>query len=277
MAHPRWRGPMTGLYNTCWWIGSISSSWVSYGCSFFTTTLSFRLPIWIQLLSSVVVCAGVFVLPESPRWLMAHGRFEEAKAVLIKYHGEGTYYINSSFFLFLPDKFIGNPEHPMVNLELKEMAAQIAVEVTNRKWWDYQELYNTRSARHRLACVVCLSIFGQVSGNSVVSYYFPVMLQTAGITDEKKQLVLNGINPVISWFGAVTGANLSDKLGRRPLMFYTLLFTSVAFAIVTAASKLGIQTGSIAATNTSIAFMYLASTIYSFGWISMRLCMSPRI
>jgi fucose permease len=27
MAHPKWRGTITGLYNTCWYIGSIIASW----------------------------------------------------------------------------------------------------------------------------------------------------------------------------------------------------------------------------------------------------------
>lgn len=34
MAHPKWRGTLTGLYNCTWYIGSIIASWVVYGCSY---------------------------------------------------------------------------------------------------------------------------------------------------------------------------------------------------------------------------------------------------
>ena len=34
MAHPAWRGTITGLYNCTWYIGSIIASWVVYGCAY---------------------------------------------------------------------------------------------------------------------------------------------------------------------------------------------------------------------------------------------------
>ncbi|KAF7929972.1 uncharacterized protein EAE97_009569 [Botrytis byssoidea] len=65
MAHPAWRGTLTGLYNTTWYIGSI-------------------------LISSGFVAIGVWWLPESPRWLMAQDNADEAVKVLARYHGEGS-------------------------------------------------------------------------------------------------------------------------------------------------------------------------------------------
>lgn len=84
MAHPKWRGTLTGLYNTCWYIGSIVASWTCYGTAFLTTNASWRIPIWLQLASSVIVAGGAFFLPESPRWLVAQDRTDEARAILGK-------------------------------------------------------------------------------------------------------------------------------------------------------------------------------------------------
>lgn len=42
-----------------------------------------------QCVPAGIVCLCVFTLPESPRWLMARGRSEEARAFLVKYHGAG--------------------------------------------------------------------------------------------------------------------------------------------------------------------------------------------
>lgn len=71
MAHPIWRGTLTGLYNCTWYIGSIVASWVVYGCAFMEGEQGFRIPIWCQLISSVIVAVGVWFLPESPRLVMS--------------------------------------------------------------------------------------------------------------------------------------------------------------------------------------------------------------
>jgi MFS family permease len=68
---------------------------------------------------------------------------------------------------------------------------------------------------------------------SLSSYYLPAMLTNAGITSEKTKLMLNGINPALSFIGAITGARLTDKIGRRPLLLYTTVFASICFAIIT--------------------------------------------
>jgi hypothetical protein len=120
------------------------------------------------MVTSGIVVLGVYFLPESPRWLVAQDRHDEAVKVLATYHGEGQ------------------EDHPMVQLQLKEMAKQISSEASDKKWWDYHELWNTHSARRRLICVIGMACFGQLSGNSLSSYYLPAMLRSAGITEEHK-------------------------------------------------------------------------------------------
>lgn len=148
ISHPHNRGTTTGLYNCTWYIGSIVAGWVVYGCSFMDSTTSWRIPIWCQMVTSGIVALGVFFLPESPRWLMAQDKYEEAEKVLAKYHGDGR------------------RDHPIVQLQLKEMMAQISTEASDKKWWDYHELWNTHSARRRLICVLGMACFGQISGST---------------------------------------------------------------------------------------------------------------
>jgi len=253
MAHPIWRGTLTGLYNCTWYIGSIVASWVVYGCKDITTDVGWRIPVWCQLISSVIVAVGVWFLPESPRWLMAQDRLEDATAVLARYHGEGE------------------ASHPIVVLQLKEMQNQIMTDSSDKTWWDYRELGNTHSARRRLICVLGMACFGQLSGNSITSYYLPEMLGNAGITSESTQLMLNGIYPAICFIGAVLGARLTDKIGRRPLLIWSLLFCSICFAIITGTSKLAANnTSNAAAANSTIAFIYMFGIVFSFGWTPLQ-------
>ncbi|OHW98368.1 MFS sugar transporter [Colletotrichum incanum] len=253
MAHPAWRGTITGVYNCTWYIGSIIASWVVYGCSYIDNIDGWRLPIWLQMVTSGIVCIGVFFIPESPRWLMANDKHDEAARILAKYHGEGSV------------------DHPIVQLQLKEMVSQISIDASDKSWWDYRELWNTHSARRRLICVLGMAVFGQVSGNSLSSYYMTALLKNAGITDEKRVLALNAINPILCFGASLVGARMTDVVGRRPLLIYSIIFCSCCFAIITGTSKLATDdTSNVAAANSTIAFIYIFGIVFSFGWTPLQ-------
>ena len=67
------------------------SNWMTYGFSFVSNgDLQWRFPLAFQLIFSIVLFSTVPWLPESPRWLLAHGREEEGVAILALLEGEGT-------------------------------------------------------------------------------------------------------------------------------------------------------------------------------------------
>ncbi|GKT94885.1 lactose permease [Colletotrichum tofieldiae] len=190
---------------------------------------------------------------EQPRWLVANDRHEEAAKILTALHGET------------------DPNHPIVQLQMKEMLAQISSEASDKTWWDYRELWNTHSARRRLICVLGMAIMGQASGNSLSSYYLVTMMNTAGITDEKKVLALNAVNSILGLLGSIIGARLTDRVGRRPLLIYSILFCSVTFAVMTGTSKMAVDDPSNTnAANTTIAFVFLFGVVFSLGWTAQQ-------
>ena len=97
------------------------------------------------------------------------------------------------------------------------------------------------------------------------------MMNTAGITDEKKVLALNAVNSVLGLLGSLVGARLTDRVGRRPLLIYSILCASVIFAVITGASKLAVDdpTNNNAA-NTTIAFVFLFGFVFSVGWTAQQ-------
>ncbi|PQE07896.1 lactose permease protein [Rutstroemia sp. NJR-2017a WRK4] len=247
------QGQSSHLLIICRYIGSIVASWVVYGCRTLDGNAAWRIPIWCQLISSGFVAIFVWWLPESPRWLMAQDNADEAVKVLARYHGEGS------------------SDHPLVLLQLKEMQQQIGHNDSDKRWWDYSELVNTHSARHRLICVLGMATFGQLSGNSVTSYYLPEMLLNAGIVSEQRQLLMNGIYSPICFVGAIAGARATDQIGRRPLLLYSIVFCSICFAIITGTSKIATQNiNNISAANTTIAFIYIFGFVFSFGWTALQ-------
>jgi MFS family permease len=46
MAHPAYRGVMTGIYNTFWFMGGIPGAFVPAGTRQLNSSASWRIPIW---------------------------------------------------------------------------------------------------------------------------------------------------------------------------------------------------------------------------------------
>lgn len=97
------------------------------------------------------------------------------------------------------------------------------------------------------------------------------MLENAGITSENTQLILNAIYPVICFVAAITGARLTDPIGRRPLLLYTTIACSICFAIVTGTSKIATDNpDNDSAANATIFVIYLFGALFSFGWTPLQ-------
>lgn len=107
---------------------------------------------------------AVFFLPESPRWLWAMGKQEQARQMLVKYHGSGK--INS----------------PLVRWECRQIEEdlQVEIETGGRRWWDFKVLFETKANLYRLWLIFLVSVFSQFIGGSVIrsvccprNYYDP--------------------------------------------------------------------------------------------------------
>ncbi|KAG6833321.1 hypothetical protein H0H87_008495 [Tephrocybe sp. NHM501043] len=66
------------------------SNWMTYGFSFLQGSIAWRFPIAFQLVFSIVLLSTIPWLPESPRWLLAHGHEAEGVRVLVALEGEGV-------------------------------------------------------------------------------------------------------------------------------------------------------------------------------------------
>ncbi|KAK3989939.1 putative transporter [Cladorrhinum sp. PSN332] len=211
ISPPHWRGRCTGFYNCGWFGGAIPAAIVTFGTNYIKSDYSWRIPLILQAAACVVVMASVMFLPESPRFLMANGREEEAIAFLVKYHGNK------------------DPNSKLVKLEVDEMREGIKLDGIDKVWWDYRPLFLTKNGRWRMAQVLMISIFGQFSGNGL-GYFNTVIFDNIGVKEVPAQLGYNILNQGISAIGALTAVTLTDRMPRRKVLVIGTALCAVALA-----------------------------------------------
>lgn len=79
-------------------------------------------------------------------------------------------------------------------------------------------------------------------GNGPISYYYPTVLQGAGITNNHTRLLLNGFQTLVSLTGALIGAAFTDKWGRRKQLMTSTFVIALIFVAVTALNATNILT-----------------------------------
>ncbi|OGM43430.1 sugar transporter [Aspergillus bombycis] len=261
IAPPQYRASVAGMYNTLYYVGSILATSSVYGAHLHLAHrghLDWRLPLWLQMVCPGIVCLGVWFVPESPRWLIAKDRHEEAQAFIVKYHANG------------------DASHPIVALEMNEMRKNLHQEgITRwRDFFDLSVLVKSRSRRYRLMLNLVFSWFGQFSGNksvgSVISYYLPTLLKNVGVTNTDTQLLLNIIYALTGWVAATIGTRFHDIVGRRKMFLGSTAGMVICLAVTAETAAVFVHSGSTTASSASIAFIYIFGVVFAFAFTSMQ-------
>jgi sugar porter (SP) family MFS transporter len=246
LAHPRQRAVVGAFFNTFYFVGSITSTWASFGSLRIFTSWSWRLPVAIQLFWTVAQCVLVLFCPESPRWLVSHGNAAKARSILATYHANGY------------------TEDDLVRVELSKISASFESESRSRQI-GWRSLFATPGNRKRLVLTIAIGIATQWVGNGIITFYLAPVLQTVGITSAFQQQGINGGLQIYNWFIACGAALLAERVGRRRL-FLTSAGTMLLFMIlVTVCSERYSSTQSAAAGYAVIVFLFLFLGGYVIG------------
>ncbi|TFK27739.1 general substrate transporter [Coprinopsis marcescibilis] len=252
MAPAHLRGAYMGFLNSFYYVGQMSATGMMVPTGRWNNDLAWRLPLYIQVVPAALNALFIFTCPESPRWLYSVGKSEQARAILAKLHSR-----------------TGDPNSPLVDLEMEEIEEKIQVDGVDKRWWDFRPLFRTRADRYRAYMVILIGSFGQLSGNGLITYFMPILLKNAGITSQDRQLTLNFVNSVTSYIGALCGSAVIDRFGRRRILLTATGAVTVVLAIVTGLLS---DSGELNSTrsNAGITFIFLFMVIFSFGWTPMQ-------
>lgn len=218
----RYRGQLVSLYQLAVTIGFLGAYLCNYQLLHFSlsgTTLSgwlqtiFVSEVWRGMLGasaipSLIFLVIIFLLPESPRWLILKGNDTKASKILQK--------------IYL------DPQE--VQHQVMETKSVIGGE-TKSDW----HLLFAPGIRRAVLIGAAIAILGQFMGVNAVLYYGPTIFENAGLSggDALYSQVLVGIVNCVTTILAVF---IIDKVGRKTLVYYgvsgmviSLLFISVYF------------------------------------------------
>ncbi len=163
------------------------------------------------ILPTVMIFLALFVMPESPRWLVSKGQEEKAKTVLQK--------------LYPP-----NYNVDQIIFEIKE---SIEREVTAERvtGWD-MILFPTPAFRRMLLVGIGATVAQQAVGVDALQYFLVFIVNESGIETRGGQtavLILLGLVKLVFIF---VGGYFFDRKGRRPLFFVSLLGMAAALVLL---------------------------------------------
>ncbi|KAH8818195.1 lactose permease [Hyaloscypha sp. PMI_1271] len=251
LAYPKERAIVTSLFNSSYFIGAVVASAVSLKTAELTTTWAWRIPSVLQISPSLFQLIFVFMLPESPRYLISKDRDDEALEILMKYHAEGD---RDSLF---------------VRAEMAQIRTTIKTELeyARQSWWG---MLKTSGMRKRVYIAAMIGLFTQWSGNTLLSYYLSDILSMMGRTSVYAK---TRINISQNCWGVINGTIASLIVTRFPrrrmflislggmLLVYIGLTTSIEQFMSAKAHGKGGRVASILA----LFFIFAHSPMYNIG------------
>lgn len=253
----RWRGFAMGLYYACWGVGTLLASAVCYGTQTLTTTWAWRIPSLLQAAPSVWCFVILLFVPESPRWLIANGRKDEALEILA--------ISNAS----------GNMQDPAVLVQFKEIEDTIQFE-RERESSSWRSLLHP-SNRKRMLIILTFPLFVMLPGTNVVTFYFGDILSNAGISDANTQLQINVILTSFTLVVALVGAWFADKVGRKKLCAASLTGGLVSLYLLGGLTAKYGDSGNKSGIYGTIAMIFIYNATYAWGVTPLTVLYPPEV
>lgn len=269
-AHPQHRAKISAIVNCMYGVGSTACSWLALATINISGEWSWRSLTLLQCIPGVLVLFCIYWIPESPRWLVAKERYEDAEAMLARYHGNGDRTNETVVFEFL------------------EMKKTIALEFSQKKSSSYLDFARTPGNRYRVMLLISLALVSQYSGSNLFGNYANKIYVGAGITNETDKILVRVIvvpsnffllqadNPILQLSGgqtilslvvSITCSLFIDRFGRRPLFLTSTTGIVLAYMGWTIISAQFERTQDLARFGyPQIAFIWLYTVGYQIAW-----------
>jgi SP family galactose:H+ symporter-like MFS transporter len=209
-----------------------------------STCGNWRLMLGILAAPGVLFLIGVFLLPDSPRWLMMRGRVPEAKSVLLHLRGDAA----------------------EVEQELTDIAEQLRTPQQGSEL-----LRKSSNFRRSVALGALLQVMQQLTGINVVMYYAPRIFRSLGY-ETRAQLwftVAIGLANMLATFIAIF---LVDRWGRKPILYSGFTVMAAGLGIAGLMMQLGIRSRGEQLFTVAMLLLFIVGFAMSAGPLIWTLC-----
>ena len=172
-----------------------------------------RTPLGIQIIPAVLLAALILLFPESPRWLIDHGKPDLGLQTLARLHAHG------------------DTNDAWVQAEFQSIQDAVVFEHENEAK-SYTELFKDKSSFRRLFLACALQASVQMTGVSAIQYYSVTIYGLMGIEGDET-LKYQAISSVIALVAQASCILFIDRFGRRWPLIFGNLANCVTFIIAT--------------------------------------------
>lgn len=212
IAPERIRGSMISMYQLMLTTGIV----VAYlSDTAFSYSGSWRWMLGVIAIPAVILFIGVLFLPNSPRWLASHGRFNEAQRVL--------------------DRLRNTSEQAKQELDdIRE-----SLKVKQHGWSLFR---NNGNFRRAVWLGMLLQLMQQFTGMNVVMYYAPKIFGIAGFSSTGEQMWGTVIVGMVNVLATLIAIGLVDRWGRKPMLTTSFLVMAIGMGVLGTLLHLGVET-----------------------------------
>ncbi|KAL2142357.1 hypothetical protein VTI28DRAFT_1249 [Corynascus sepedonium] len=232
--------------------GVMTAYWVDYGMSFVDdSSVQFRFPLALQCLFALVTLLGIIVLPESPRWLLAHGDIDNARHIL---------------WSLLPDAKETDINNDVVQQEISDIQHAIDEERKAAEGGGFKALLKNGPQKffYRTMLGIGGQFMQQLSGINLITYYAPVIFEQSVGMSHDLALLLSGFNGV-AYFSSLIPIWTIDRLGRRKLMLFAVVGQGACMAILAGT----VSNGGHAAGIVAVVMLFMFNFFFAVGLLAI--------